>query len=683
MKTNYLVIPKAGLLGLFFGLIPRMATLISSICFVGLFQFLPLSLCSQEDSSLFIFNGGLNEIKNLSIDAYSLEDIAVASSFGSNIYEAPGIISIITDEDIKNAGFRDITDVLNQIPGFSMASDVQNGISFGVRGNWAEEAKLLVMLDGMPLNELSYGTFIVGQRIPLINIKRIEIIRGAGSSKYGGTAALGVINIVTKQAKDISGHRLTTVAGLSDNRYSRTNLSYNYGAIMPNKVEITTMGHISQGKLSNQKYKLPDGSIVNQADSSYLSGEQLYLSIKYKGFSAKQFYEEYYFQATYEPIFSINKNSITHFGNTFSFKKFDFDLEAMYRFQTPWNTLYGDPATYDAQNLLADRGSGGFSFKSKFTLPFQIQSSFNFYNDFFRHQRAGYNLSNGKRNGNYLGFSGFFETVYTNKYFNLNAGARLEQYAYFKPNLAPRISITKKFKYWHYKAIYNRAYKIPALQNINLDVGKEMIPENIQEIQGQLGTHIGKFNLSATLFENRINNLIVFGYNNGVEQYVNSGHITTAGTELELSYVHKKIKLSANYSGFIIKTSTSPEILLDSLNSTRRPLALPTHKAMAKISYSFKENIIVNAQYVFESVKSGVVRVNSSTDEWDLVDFPATHNLNLIAEYRGLFKNLVDVNLGFYNILGTQLSYLYPFIGGYQPLRGMGREFLLNVRFKF
>src|SRR5689334_12368285 len=110
--------------------------------------------------------------------------------------ETPGIISVITAEEIQNSGARDMIDVLRLVPGFDVLQDLQFVMGMGLRGNWANEGKVLVLLDGQPLNELLYQSVALGNRLPVDAIERIEIIRGPGSAIYGGSAEYGVINIV-------------------------------------------------------------------------------------------------------------------------------------------------------------------------------------------------------------------------------------------------------------------------------------------------------------------------------------------------------------------------------------------------------------------------------------------------------------------------------------------------------
>jgi outer membrane receptor for ferrienterochelin and colicin len=157
-----------------------------------------LVVCSQ-DTTKQIFTPFINEVIDLDPAKVSENKVKIANFNQVQINEAPGSVYVITADDIEKHGYRDLIEVLIDIPGFNIATDVQNGTGIAVRGAWASEAKILVMVDGMIMNDMSYGSFIVGGRIPLLNVERIEIIRGASSSIYGGIAGLGVINIITKE----------------------------------------------------------------------------------------------------------------------------------------------------------------------------------------------------------------------------------------------------------------------------------------------------------------------------------------------------------------------------------------------------------------------------------------------------------------------------------------------------
>lgn len=132
-----------------------------------------------QDTTTQIFTPLVDEVIGLSATAQSQDKIKITNLNNVKINEAPGSVFVITGDEIIEAGYRDLIEVFMDIPGFNIASDVQNGTGIALRGAWASEAKMLVMIDGMIMNDMSYGSFILGGRVPLLNVERIEVIRGA------------------------------------------------------------------------------------------------------------------------------------------------------------------------------------------------------------------------------------------------------------------------------------------------------------------------------------------------------------------------------------------------------------------------------------------------------------------------------------------------------------------------
>src|SRR5688572_21880304 len=184
------------------------------------FFLLPFSLQAQDLDSLlnmsaFTEESALQKVLN--------QNLTVSSSKALTTRETPGIISLVTAEEIQNSGARDLTDILRLVPGFDIAQDLQFVMGIGLRGNWANEGKVLVLMDGQPFNELLYQTVAVGNRFPVDAIERIEIIRGPGSAIYGGSAEYGVINIITKAAASLNGVNVYGTAGFLSEATGRTN----------------------------------------------------------------------------------------------------------------------------------------------------------------------------------------------------------------------------------------------------------------------------------------------------------------------------------------------------------------------------------------------------------------------------------------------------------------------------
>jgi outer membrane cobalamin receptor len=146
------------------------------------------------------------------------EDIPVvvtASKKPERITEAPSIISVITEDDIKRMGARNIMDVLRTIPGMEIMKDAWNISQIAVRGLRSENsAGVKILIDGHSLNDpITGGATEFYDDLPLKNIRRIEIIRGPASALYGANAFVSVVNIITKSAQDINGTEVSLGAG--------------------------------------------------------------------------------------------------------------------------------------------------------------------------------------------------------------------------------------------------------------------------------------------------------------------------------------------------------------------------------------------------------------------------------------------------------------------------------------
>ncbi|MBL0339962.1 MAG: TonB-dependent receptor plug domain-containing protein [Bacteroidetes bacterium] len=141
-------------------------------------------------------------------------EVKVASMQGLTTRESPGVITLITEEEIQSSGARDLMDLLQQVPGFDFGVDVEGVVGLAVRGNWAHEGKALLLIDGLEMNENLFSTLQFGNHYPVNDIKKIEIIRGPGSAIYGGNAEYAVINIITKSPVELNGTEIKASYGL-------------------------------------------------------------------------------------------------------------------------------------------------------------------------------------------------------------------------------------------------------------------------------------------------------------------------------------------------------------------------------------------------------------------------------------------------------------------------------------
>ena len=134
----------------------------------------------------------------------TLEDITVVSTnkVPTSIQNTTANITVITASDIKEHGYQTVAQAINTVAGVSVTHSGGLGqqTSFFVRG--ADSGKVLVLLDGMRLNDPSTtnGTALLDS-LTTDNIAQIEIVKGGSGSIWGTNASAGVINIITKNAK--------------------------------------------------------------------------------------------------------------------------------------------------------------------------------------------------------------------------------------------------------------------------------------------------------------------------------------------------------------------------------------------------------------------------------------------------------------------------------------------------
>ena len=190
-------------------------------------------------------------LSNLSLEELMDIPIEIGTKIPTSIKELPGIITFVTQEQIRSSGARDLVDVLLQVPGFSLGTDVQGAVSLGFRGMWAHEGKVLLLWNGHELNEAFFGTLQLGRRYPLDHIKQIEIIRGPGSVIYGGFGELAVINVVTLKGEDLDGVEVTANYGEMGNTLGGRNLSFSYGKKWED-FSVSLQTFLSEGQRSNQ-----------------------------------------------------------------------------------------------------------------------------------------------------------------------------------------------------------------------------------------------------------------------------------------------------------------------------------------------------------------------------------------------------------------------------------------------
>lgn len=172
-------------------------------------------LCAAAPSAFAAAEGV--PLAELSIEQLLSLDVYSASKFTQKASDAPSAVSVVTAADIKAFGWRTVADILRSLRGLYVSND-RNYNYLGARGFLRPgdyNTRFLLLIDGYRTNDAVFDQASIGTEavLDVDLIDRVEFVPGPGSSIYGSNAFFGVINIITKRARDVAGAQLSGEAG--------------------------------------------------------------------------------------------------------------------------------------------------------------------------------------------------------------------------------------------------------------------------------------------------------------------------------------------------------------------------------------------------------------------------------------------------------------------------------------
>ena len=166
------------------------------------------------------------DLTTLQIEDLMNVDVTSASRKEQKLSEVPAAVFVITKEDIQRSGATNIPDLLRMVPGLEVAQINPSTWAISARGfNGQYSNQLLVLIDGRTVyTPIFSGVYWDAQDVALDLIERIEIIRGPGAAIWGANAVNGVINIISKNAKDTQSGMATVSGGTLEHGCGRVAL---------------------------------------------------------------------------------------------------------------------------------------------------------------------------------------------------------------------------------------------------------------------------------------------------------------------------------------------------------------------------------------------------------------------------------------------------------------------------
>jgi outer membrane cobalamin receptor len=488
---------------------------------------------------------------------------------------APATSTSITAEDLRRYGIHSLDEAIDFLSLGVVTANPLRDPDIGSRGvlmTGDHGNHILLLINGHAVNEPLYGSaqFGRGMGVPFEMIDHLEVVIGPGSVLYGSSAMFGVINVITKRAKDFVGthliaetevgksYRVAAGAGYQLGRETELTLGVgyyaqkgptftfgpqNFGIDDVNGAPIITTYKgpatgIWEGKARESYYgyvpsallRLSSGNLeINLRGSTYKRSAPYaaYLSPVPGDFDYPDNYDldrsasadiAYRFRPT-----SVLEISARVYGDTF-------DTQKIYTSSTRSNCIYRDtsPCLYHFIGISQWAGTelqGSFNWLQDSSLVTLVGADFRLVSvqakqdvqnaDTLAYRESSSNVipAGNEKIEEVLG--AYLQQTWTpSSWFALNAGARIDASERYDPVVSPRLAAN--FSAWQggtIKLIYAEAFRAPSWneaqsRNVNLLAADDLRPERVRNVEGLLEQKLGAQRLLFGVFRSWWTDLI-------------------------------------------------------------------------------------------------------------------------------------------------------------------------------
>ncbi len=663
---------------------------------LGLFILLGFSITIAQTDTISVDN-----YLDMDLESLMNVELTIASKTAMTQQESPAIVSVVTQLEIENSGARDLVDILRLVPGIEFGVDVQGQIGLSMRGNWAHEGKVLLMIDGQEVNELLYSTVVYGGHYSVDNIKQIELIRGPGSAIYGGFAELGVINIITQSGADLNG--IKVVANYAHTgKTGSPNVSLALGKEI-NDFEFSLSGSYRDGNRSDREYTDVYGDTFSMTDNSDISAMNINAGMKYKDLSLRVIYDDYktdsrdLYDENLEHAYNVDSRTIL------AELKYDWKINEKLILSPKVNYVQNQPWYSSDEPIGADTTSSYGKYlrmanriKPSITASYDLNDKINILSGVEYTYDSGAIQSgdeglyyNGSKKLTFGNFGAFAQGLIKSEIANTILGLRYENHSVFGSAFAPRLGFTKVINKFHAKLLYSMAFKSPGVENINKsaylnNLQPNIKPETTQVIELEAGYKLtDNMSLSANIFYMKINQTIVYFVNaSGQTGYANREATGTAGLDVEYKINQKWGYATLSYAYYSAKGINKVPDYTVSTNESAM-IGTPQHKVSFNGSLNIYKGLSINPSLSYLGKRYAYSTYDAIEDELVLNEINPLTLLNVFINYRDIFIEGLNFGVGAYNILDSKYDYLQPYNGWHAPYPGKSLEFVVKASYHF
>jgi outer membrane receptor for ferrienterochelin and colicins len=651
-------------------------------------------LCALHSNGAETKSEDLTSMSLETLMSLDVPKVFAASKIEQKTTEAPSSITVLTSEDVKREGYRTLSDLLQSVQGFEVSHD-RNYDFLGTRGiNLGDfNSRVLLLVNGHRVNNnLTDGAAIGTDFIlDLDLVDRVEIIRGPGSVLYGNNAFFGVINVITRGAKEINGLETAFTYGALDTYKGRVT----FGKQFTNGLGLVISGTIYESagnrNLFYQEFNTPDqnNGVAHIMDRD--SARNLFASLSYNDFVLEGGVNrrdkvnptaQFDLTTFNDPrLRTVDDRGYLALKYSHSFPDIvDVTAHAYVDSFTrnigfPQSLVTGGVLVFS--NFTAEQDVGEWAgAEVQLTRTFwdrhTVTIGAEYRNDFLQEQSvSGQVPVRSSRQSDGIYAQGDF-TLVTN--LHLNAGLRYDQYGHFAPSFTPRAAlIYNPVESATIKAIFGQAFRAPNFDELSDPRFQNIQPETIDGYELVYEQQIGK-NLRSSIsgFYNQMNNLIVF--NSGSFTNVNA---KTAGVELALeAHTTNGIVGRASYSFQKTVNDTVTWNLPDS----------PSHTIKLDLSVPvYQDKLFAGMEFLYSSSRLSLDNTTGGGGQPLTVQGDKASSYGIVSFTlfsRNVVKNL-EMSASVYNILDTRYSDPASRFHTQDLIQQDGRSFRVLLSYRF
>ncbi|MBN2144298.1 MAG: TonB-dependent receptor [Candidatus Aureabacteria bacterium] len=583
--------------------------------------------------------------------------------------DAPGVISVVTKDELNRFGGTTLKDILERVPGLARASVYFSDRSImSIRGQQFKEngVLMLLLINGRPIREDLEGGIVceVLETFPVNIIEKIEVIKGPGSVLYGSGAFAGIINVITEKIGKTGGTVTALFGEKYDARFKASVLKGDFSLLLSGQARQRPDWDLTYARNDDVGHHEGDFTMEDR-------GSGLYAEMNYKNLRVMASYDQWQtlmFDPKTEKFLIFGFDEL--FGDVTWKKTFgdigyklpvsdiwDMDFNLTYvRSQLrpgkfPYVTRDSDITTAEWTNIIKPTDMFGIVFGGTYTYTEGTEYWRGNEVKFVPGGLPPYYLDDSSRNS--YGFYTQFDYWAKRDVLKLIAGAQINKVEDVKLVMVPRGGLIYYFtSEFNVKALYSKAFRAPGLNEVyaygpGLLYGtKDLDAETADTYDVDFNFNNDKVQLGMNFFYSKLQNLIRLTFD---LNYYNMDSVSSKGVGIEGKYfISDEFFLQAS----AIYNTTKNE-------DTGEEDVVPIANTGAKFgaSYHSDSGILLSLYDIYQGELDD--KYTSSGDNprpgsYNLLNFYSSFDLGKILNWQGVsvvFKvdNLLDKQLWLVN----------------------------------